>query len=284
MGKKLKTLMTVFLLVFLLSLVIDAIETESDLFYQEAVAPTREFHENVTILANNFSVLNLQFQQGDELELIYSLEVRQQGKVIDVWFVNYANYAYLVKGIEFYFFIDGSAQEVSKATKIVSVTQHDAYALVLANYNNVSVDVYLNYDVNVYPLADDTTPVVTDKGEEIPLWKEYYIMLPLGLVIGIIVGLLVSRLFGKSGKKEPKPTKKPPTKTQTKAPKKKVKVKKKVPKETKAAPVEKTEDTESKEGQAEAAEKVPSPTFCGNCGSPVTTKFCQNCGKEVGKT
>lgn len=273
MGKKTKTLIELLVLVFLLSLIIDAHVTESDLFYQEAVAPPREFHENVTIPASDFSVLNLQFQQGNELELIFSLEVKQQGKVIDVWFVNYANYVRLVDGNEFLFFVDGSAKEISKATKIVSVTQYDAYALVLANYNNVSVDVYLTYDINVYPLADDTTPDGSDKGEEIPLWKEYYVMLPLGLVIGIIVGLLASRLLPKSGKGSPKPVKSPPKTAVSKAPKKKVKVKKKVPKETKVTPIEKTKVTE----------KAPSPTICGSCGSAVDTKFCPNCGREVGK-
>jgi hypothetical protein len=299
MRKKSINVVLVIMLVFLISLVADSIVTESNLFYQGAVAPAREFHENVTIPANDFSVLELQFQQGTELELIFSLEVKQQGMVIDVWFVNYANYVRLVDGNEFLFFIDGSAQEISKATKIVSVTQYDAYALVLANYNNVSVDVYLTYDINVYPQEDDTTPAGSDKGEEIPLWKEFYVMLPLGLIIGIIVGLLGSRLMGRPGKGAPKGAVKVSSKkAEKRKPKKKVAPtvapakKKKVHKSEKKLPIEEKKEAIAKPEKEEVvtekppseqtAEKGSSAKFCGSCGSPVTTKFCQSCGEEVG--
>jgi hypothetical protein len=260
MRKKTTNFVLVIMLVFLLSLVADSVIFESNLFYQGAVAPVREFHENVTIPANDFSVLELQFNQGQELELIFSLEVKQQGKTIDVWFVNYANYVRLVDGNEFLFFMDGSAQEISKATMIVSVTQYDAYALVLANYNNASVDVYLTYDINVYPQEEDTNSDGTDKGEEIPLWQEFYVMLPLGLVIGIIVGLLGSRLVGKSKKKAPKTAAKTPSKNVKKRkPKKKAtptvaapEKKKKLKKIEKKEPVveKKEEVAESKEDKS----------------------------------
>lgn len=291
MGKKVNNFIIVIMIVFLLSLIADSLVTDSNILYQGAVAPGREFNENVTIPANDFGVLELQFQKGTELELIFSLEVKQQGKVIDVWFVNYANYVRLVDGNEFLFFIDGSAQEVSKATKIVTVTQYDAYALVLANYNNVSVDVYLTYDINVYPQEEDTTSDTTDKGEEIPLWKEYYVMLPLGLMFGIIVGLLVGFFVGKSKKapskkaKQRKPKKKA---TPAAAPAKKKKLKKPEKKEPEKDKKEgePTEEPEVKEmaSSEEAAENAPSTKFCGSCGSPVTTKFCQSCGADVGNS
>jgi hypothetical protein len=292
MRKKIMNFVLVIMLVLLLSLVADSFITESNQFYHGAVAPAREFQENVTVPANDFSVLELQFQQGQELELIFSLQVKQQDMIIDVWFVNYANYVRLVDGNEFLFFIDGSAQEITKATKIVSVTQNDAYALVLANYNNVSVDVFLTYDINVYPQADDTAG--SDKGEEIPVWQEYYVMLPLGLVIGIIVGLLGSRFIRKSAKKSPKAAVKGSSKqvkkrkaknkpTPAVAPAKKKTVKKP---EKKEPVVEKKEEVEEPEvtekvSSVEPTEKAPSTKFCGSCGSPVTTKFCQSCGAEA---
>jgi hypothetical protein len=294
MRKKSINIVIVIMLVFLLSLVADSKVKESDLFYQGAVAPIREFHENITIPAYNFSVLQLQFNEGQELELIFSLFVKQQDKVIDVWFINSWEYDKFIAGENFRHFRDGSAEGISVASKVVSVTQYGLYLLVLANFNNTAVEVYLTYDINTYPQEEDTTPVTSDKGEEIPLWQEFYVLLPLGLVIGIIVGLLGSRLVGKSGKRAPKAVAKTPTKSVKKkklkkkatpavAPAKKKKVKKKEPvvEKKEEEPQEKEPEVTEKASSEEAAEKSPSPKFCGSCGSAVSTKFCQSCGEKV---
>jgi hypothetical protein len=157
-------------MMFLLILSADSLFLDSSTLFQNASALTREFEENITVESNGSRVLDLSFSAGEELELIFYLEV-EQGLPIDVWFVNYANYVRLVDGREFLFFIDGSQQEVTKATKIVTVTQHDAYALVFANYNDDTVDVYLTYDINVYPTAIETPPisgkVVDEQGDPI---------------------------------------------------------------------------------------------------------------------
>jgi hypothetical protein len=166
----------------------------------------------------------------------------------------------LVDGNEFLFFIDGSQKDVTKATKIVTVTQHDAYALVFANYNNVSVDVNLKYDVNIYP---------EESGE---FWKEPYVMFPLGLIIGILVTFIVFRVRG-----GPKKGKKKPSKSKKKTPSKKVK--KRVSKSAIETPSEKV--TEKEPEQAPATEEKASSQFCGNCGKSVETPFCPYCGKEV---
>lgn len=241
-----------------------------------ASAPTREFEEDITIPSDEFYTLELGFSEGDELELIFTLEV-EQSLPIDVWFVNYANYVRLVDGNEFLYFIDGSGQDITKASKVVSVTQLGTYILVLANYNNVTVDVSFTYDINVYPEEEP-------EEETVPLWKEPYIMLPLGLIIGILVGVLASRLYRRSGKRAPRtaakaPKKKTKTHEDTKAkpiatsqkPKKKVKLRK-----AKKIVVEDTEETPKEE-----VEKAPSPNFCGNCGKPVETPFCPFCGEKV---
>jgi hypothetical protein len=168
-GKYKSYILTVVML-FFLTLSAESLFMGSDTIFQNASALTREFEENITVESEGFRVLDLSFSAGEELELIFYLEV-EQGLPIDVWFVNYANYVRLVDGREFLFFIDGSQKNVTKATKIVTVTQHDAYALVFANYNDDTVDVYLNYDITVYPLSSETPPisgkVVDEQGDPI---------------------------------------------------------------------------------------------------------------------
>ena len=112
MGKKWKTYISIILLVFLLSLVIDSLLVDSYIFYRNASAPDREFQENITIPTNELQVLNLVFTEGDELELIFTIQVEQE-LPIDVWFVDSVNYVRLVDGNEFVYFIDGSDQEVT---------------------------------------------------------------------------------------------------------------------------------------------------------------------------
>jgi hypothetical protein len=281
MRGKYKSYLLPVVIVFFLALSAESLFIGSDTITQNASALKREFEENITVESNGFKVLDLSFSAGEELELIFFFEV-EQGLPIDVWFVNYANYVRLVDGNEFLFFIDGSQQEVTKATKIVSVTQHDAYALVFANYNNDTVDVYLSYDITVYPEEED-------KGDEIPLWKEYYVMLPLGLVIGLLVGFLVFRVIGGSKKSKPKKGKKKPSKSKKKVPskpKKKVKTRAKKVSAVETEDVEPEEEVESEEEvtkETSEAKSEESTQFCGNCGSPVTTKFCPNCGEEAGK-
>jgi hypothetical protein len=276
------------IVLFLLILLADSLLMKTNPIIPNASAPPREFEKDITIPSNEFYILELGFSEGDELELIFTLEV-EQSLSIDVWFVNYANYVRLVDGNEFLYFIDGSGQEITQAQKVVSVTQHGPYVLVLANYNNVTVDVHLTYDINVYP-----------EEETVPLWKEPYVMLPLGLIIGIVVGVLAFRISHRSGKGTPKTAAKAPSKKadikksqkakpkaaeKTIAKKKAEKVKKKEPVLAKKTAAEEIEEVESGEVEekTKAAEKAPSTRFCGHCGKPVETRFCPFCGKEAGK-
>ena len=290
---------------FLLSLLAGPLLMSSTPFIQVTSARTREFEQNITIPANDMQALELVFGEGDELELIFSLEVKQDLS-IDIWFVNYANYVRLMDGNEFQFFIDGSQQEIKQVQKVVTVTLYDSYSLVLANYNNQSVDVYLTYDINLYPQEEDTTSDGSDKEASIPLWKEFYVMLPLGLIIGILVGLFASRVAGRSGESAPEATAKVPSKkAKARKPKKakakaneKAKVRKTKMEEsvvTKKIPAKDAEVLEPKKEEPEAitkapakeaeepraVEKVPSSRFCGHCGKPVTTPFCTICGRKV---
>ena len=259
-------LMTVVLMCFFI--IIDTLPLGEDVFSQKASAVPREFEENITVPSDQIVPLDLLFTQGEELELIFDMVVKEDLPV-DIWFVDYANYVRLVDGNQFLYFIDGSGQELNKASKVVTVTLHGTYELVFANYNNVTIEVNLKYDINIYPEEEEVTPDDTDKEDETPLWQEFYVMLPLGLFIGLVIGFLVASAVRKPKKGKAKPEKDKPKKK----PKKK-RVKKKPPKETKSAEAEDKPETD---------EKATSPAFCGHCGKPVETPFCPFCGKEVTK-
>ncbi len=280
MGKKLNNYIFVVMIVFLLSLVADSFLTDPNIFYQDASAPTREFEENITILpydptnpGNNRAFFELGFSQEDELEFIFTLKVKEN-LPIDFWFVNYANLVRLVDERPFLFFIDGSDQNVTQASKVISLTVYDVYTLVFVNNNNVSVEVNINYDVNVYPPEEEK-----EEETSTPLWKEYYVMLPLGLIIGIIAGLLISRVFKKSKQEGPEKDSKSPKKKEKGKPRKADKGEKEPEEPPKR---EKRKRRVKKEEPIQVPEKVL-PKFCGHCGKPVTTPFCPHCGKEAGK-
>jgi hypothetical protein len=269
-----KSNLLVIVVILLLILVADPLLRSPTPFYETASAYTREYEWDITIPADDFQALELSFRKGDELEFIFSLDVKED-LPIDIWFVNYANYVRMVDGHDFLFYIDGSGQDIKQVQKVVTVTQHDSYRLVLANYNNESVNVYLTYDINIYPQ------------EETPLWKEPFVILPLGLLIGILVGFFAFRMVERLKKGTPKTVAKTPLK-EAKA----KKVKKAKAEATKVTKTPKPEKEEPKVMKKEPSKKTVEPTvvgkalipsFCGNCGKPVQTRFCPYCGKEVQK-
>jgi len=263
MGRKVKNVLLITGIFLCILMITDSFFTESDLLSQEASAVPREFEENITIPSGQIVPLDLLFTQGDELELIFDMEVKENLPV-DIWFVDYANYVRLVDGHEFLFFIDGSGKDLKKAQKVVTITLKGTYELVFANYNNDTVEVNLKYDINTYPEEKEEV-----QEEETPLMQEFYVIFPLGLTIGLVVGFLLAGIVRKPKKGKAKPEKEKPKKKT-----KKKKVKKKAPKETNSS------ETEDK---PETVKKAPSPKFCGHCGKPVETPFCPFCGKEVSK-
>ncbi len=255
-----KSRMLPIVLLFLSVLFIDAILIGSHTFSQNASAVERKFEETITIEPDKFRFLELSFSEGNEMEFIFHVEVNQ-GLPVDLWFVNSANYDRLEAALDFLYFIDGSQKNVTKATKIVTVTQHDIYYLVFVNYNNATVDVYLTYNINIYPEEEKTKD----------FWKEPYIMFPMGLIIGIVTVVLAFRVKGRSKK-----GKKQISKVEKKVPSKKVK---KVKTRAKKVVSEEAEPMGTEEAQ-KIEEKAPTK-FCGHCGKPVETPFCPYCGKEV---
>ncbi len=149
---------------------------------QEAQAVQREYLANITIPANDSVAIDLDFDKGEELEFIYSIVVVED-LPIDIWFIEETSYGLLMAGGQFRYFIDGSGSQLTKATKIVTITDQGNYMMIFKNYNNQSVRVLMNYDVNIYPLSD--APV---KDPQIQLWESPLFM---GLVV-VAIAILVS--------------------------------------------------------------------------------------------
>lgn len=93
------------------------------------------FEENITISPDAIRAIDLNLQEGEKFEVVFTLKVKE-GLPIDVWFVNQDHYLLLVNGAQFLFYIDGSEQEVAYTKKIVEVTENDIYKLVVINIYN----------------------------------------------------------------------------------------------------------------------------------------------------
>ena len=315
MKVNLKSYLLVIVFVFFLISLAEPLMMRSTLFIGEASAHAREFEVDLNIPVNGTQALTFEFNKGDEMEIIFTFQVEQELPV-DVWFVDLFNYGRLVDAREFLYFIDGSGQQITQASKIVSVTQSGAeYILVFANYNDEPVDVHLAYDVNVYPPEPE---------EETPFWQSTVFLAVVALLVGILIGLAVSRISRRSekaaGKKPSKKDKKRKGKKAKSKDKKKKSKKAKKPKsketepeiseeeaaeeESEAAEDEEAEEveeevvedeeaeeveeepsaeTEEVEEEPEIDEEATSPSFCGHCGKAVETAFCPFCGKEVKK-
>jgi hypothetical protein len=101
---------------------------------------TKEFNEKLTIPRNELGDIDIIFNEGDKLEVVYIIQEKQDLPV-DVWFVDDDNYQLLTGGGQFYFFIDGTGKQVSYTKKIVSLSEHDDYKLVITNYySNQSIE------------------------------------------------------------------------------------------------------------------------------------------------
>lgn len=140
-------------------LVADSIMVGQEILSQNTSAVPREFQTNITVESNKIIPLELDFVNGDELELIFEMEVKENLPV-DVWFVDSTNYVRLSDRNEFLYFIDGSGRDLKQAQKVVTITQHGQYDLVFANYNNVSVEVHLSYDITVYPEEEEVSSMI----------------------------------------------------------------------------------------------------------------------------
>jgi len=247
----------------------------------ETVADHREFEvdkfeENITISPNGLQSIDFNLQEGEEFEIIFTLQVKET-LPIDVWFVNEDHYLLLVNGAQFLFFIDGSEQEVTYTKKIVTLTEHDLYKLVMTNYyNNQTVEVNVIYEIRAYYAYSGETSY----------------LYPLLFAIVILVVLVIVLFIKYRGLKQAEPkvskktsskkgkthkAKKAESKINEKALSKKAKTRKPKKEEPKAVEI-----APSKEAvEPRVFEKTPSPRFCGHCGKPVDTPYCKHCGRKV---
>ena len=259
--------------------------------FQEAIGERIEFEvekfeENLTIQPNTFQTINFNIQEGEKIEVVFTLQVKE-ALPVDVWFLNEDHYLLLVNGAQFLFYIDGSDQEVTYTRKIVTLTEHDNYKLVIANYNNQTVEANIIYEIRTYYAETGET-----SSEDLPIFL-YPLLLAIVILVVLVIVLLfktrnykqtisnISKAPVKKGEKHKAKKAKP--KVSEKATIKNAKTRKSKYIESKVSaekPSKKTEAAISEQEEPKVLKKV-TPKFCGHCGKPVTTPFCTYCGRKV---
>lgn len=234
------------------------------------------FEEKLIIPASSLQTVDLKFKKGEELEFIYALRVKQD-LPIDIWFVNDENYNLFVGGGEFKFYIDGSQQQVIFTKNIVSVTEYDDYRLILANYNNQTIEVSVAYEIRIYKgdLSESSSENSFMSNLEYPL-----------IITVIILAVIVTLLFFKTHKSkrdlELKNSEKISARKSKRREVKKEKAKS-IPKPKKSPPKREASPSKNRKSRQKSKSKttLDSTTFCGYCGKTVDTPYCKNCGHEI---
>jgi len=229
----------------------------------------REFNEKVIIPKNDFKSIDINFNEGEKVEVVFTLQVKDN-LPIDVWFVNEDNYLLLTRNAQFLFYIDGSGQQLAYAKRIVALDEHDAYKLVLTNYYaNQTVEVDLVYELRTFTDDDEETNVLM------------YMMIIIIVVLAAIIGVLFLRM-NKLKKVTLKESKKPSKRNSKKGksgdagskPVKKASQEKRKVDRSGKTPSEKPKKVTNKNEDSEKQ------NFCGYCGKAVDTPFCKSCGKK----
>ena len=282
-----------------------------NLLLPNVVAEHREYdveiyEDKIIIPGSSLKTIDIEFTEGDELELIYTLKVKQD-LPIDVWFVDDDNYYIFVAGGEYYYYIDGSAQQVSFAREVVAVSEYDIYQLILANYNNQTIEVDIIYETRIYSTETDDS-----SSDESFLSSSLY---PFLIIVVILVAVLVF-LFIKNREIKQEfasatsikvNSKRSKRRNNSKNNSKKEKTKNrsrvqiynrsKKHRQTKKSrhknSNKRSKTNELKDGQDNKntnkndikdskRKNVSDPgSFCGYCGKQVETPFCKYCGNEV---
>jgi hypothetical protein len=246
----------------------------------------REFQDSKTIPPNKMVVLDIDFQKGNEIEVVFSVKERNNLPV-DIWFVNEDNYLLLSGGAQFLFYIDGSQQQVSYTRKIVTLTEYDLYKLVITNYyNNQSVDVDLTYEIRTPSIESTETSSLSSKDSKDTFSFDSvmfrYILLTVIIILAVLV--IVLGFKARSNKnfqvkvfnKTQKIHSSKPNKNKGKSPKKEISEKEKTNKK------KKIQEKSSKREEPEMVKDISKlNSFCGHCGELVNTPFCRNCGYKV---
>lgn len=73
---------------------------------------TEKSNENKTLSYGGIKALDINLEKGEEFKIISSVQVKE-GLPIDLWLENEDNNILLISDVNFLYFIDGSAQEVT---------------------------------------------------------------------------------------------------------------------------------------------------------------------------
>jgi len=230
-----------------------------------------EFQEKFSISPNNIKTLDIPFQEGKRIEIIYTVQV--EGELpVDIWFVNEDNYLLFKSGAQFLYFIDGSEQKTSLVKKIVSLTKHDNYKLVLTNYyNNQTAEITIKGEIRTF---DDNIKESSSNFNQILLYS-----LIVVLIIFIIITIILRFKLHKSNRANIIEFNENSTKKFNKNKPKKKRNKNKNKYSKKKAKNKKSKET--KDTKKETKTNPKSSGYCGYCGEAVSTPYCKHCGNKV---
>ena len=264
-------LCTVLLITLLFTLQIEII-----IFSFEAVAENRkfeakDFEHKMTLPTNNYKAIDFKFQEGQELEIIFILQVKE-ALPIDAWFVNEDNYLLLVNGAQFLYIIDGTEKQITYTKKVVSLTKHDNYKLVLSNYyNNQTVEVDILGEIRTFK---DNTEQSSPNFSSFLLYSLILIIIIFTAIL-IIFFIRLHRFKQTKIKESDKNLHKKYKANKSRKRKQRDKNKSTTKKSSKQFKIELSGKTARKKSKSKIT------NFCGHCGKPVSTPYCKNCGKKV---
>ena len=221
-----------------------------------------EFNENYSIPKNKIQTIDFTFQEGNKLEIIYTIQV-EDNLPIDIWFVDEDNNLLLNGGAQFLYFIDGSEQKTSYEKKFVTVTKHDNYKLVLTNYyNNQTINAAIEGEVRTYQeeVKDNSLNLIQ---------ISHYLLIVISIIF-IVMTMVLSLKLHKTNRAKVLEFEKNAIKRKNSNKFKKNSRKNK-----------RTKRTKSKNIKNENKKSSDPVNYCGYCGEIVNTPFCKKCGKKV---
>jgi len=239
----------------------------------------KEFNEKVIIPRNDLKAIDFNFQDGKILEIIYTIQVKKE-LPIDIWFVNEDNYLLFTGSAQFLYFMDGTSQQVSYAKKVITLTNHNNYKLVMTNYyNNQTVEVDVIGEIRTFK----------DSSEENSLNFSSILFYALIIIIIILVVLLILLVLKlrKSKQTDLIANDKLSTKKAKAGKSKKDKSKERDKDSIKKARSKKSKQTKGKDinkltsNQSKTKIKSDFTNFCGYCGEHIKTPYCKNCGRKM---
>lgn len=223
------------------------------------------FQENVILDRDEHHAINFSFREGNLIEIIYEVKVKEELPV-DIWFINEDNYFLLTGGAQFICFLDGTSQKVPYAKKVVILTKHNNYKLVVTNYHsNQTVEVGIIGEIRSLVERSEENTI-----EFSPLIFYTLISIPIILIFVLIfLGFRVRKYKTTEWRETNKGSNKKSKRDESKKGKDKSSRRK-----------DKDKETRSKANKNVKKNKSEQSDFCGYCGRPIDTPFCKHCGRK----